>query len=75
MRGGREGESTRGARWRVHECVCVCVRANGKGRVDGHNASDGADDGDITNASAVTKSLFDYLFFFLTDDILGHDTL
>lgn len=43
----------------------VCVQVSGKGRVDEHRASDGADDGDITNAPDVTKSLFfSFLSFF-----------
>lgn len=55
--GGSRG--SRGARALVFAC-----NVKGKGRVNGHRASDGADDGDITNASAVTKSLFDFFFFF-----------
>lgn len=54
--GGSRG--SRGARAFVFAC-----NVKGKGRVNGHRASDGADDGDVTNASAVTKSLFDYFFF------------
>lgn len=59
--GGTEGGSrgSRGARAFVFAC-----NVKGKGRVNGHSASDGADDGDITNASAVTKSLFDFFDFF-----------
>lgn len=51
--GGSRG--SRGARAFVFAC-----NVKGKGRVNGQRASDGADDGDITNASAVTKSLFDF---------------
>lgn len=60
---------SRGARAFVFAC-----NVKGKGRVNGHSASDGADDGDITNASAVTKSLFDFFFFFCNMTFWAIDT-